>query len=349
MTATHTPESSTVATVSADALRRAARHASQDKASERATRWSVADIAALFALPFNDLLFRAQQVHREHFDANTVQLSTLLSIKTGGCEEDCGYCPQSAHHDAGVKAGKLMALDEVLEAARAAKANGATRFCMGAAWRSPKDRHLEPVIEMVREVKAMGMETCVTLGMLRAEQARRLKDAGLDYYNHNLDTAPEFYGEIISTRTYEDRLDTLGHVRDAGIHVCCGGIVGMGETREVRAGLIAQLANLDPYPESVPINNLVQVDGTPLAGTAPLDPFEFVRTIAVARITMPRAMVRLSAGREAMDEAMQALCFLAGANSIFYGDKLLTTGNPQAERDRALLDRLGIRAQGQSA
>ncbi|WP_064574928.1 biotin synthase BioB [Cupriavidus gilardii] len=338
----------TIATISADSLRQSARQqAAQTNAKDNAdAAWTVDAVAALFALPFNDLLFRAQQVHREHFDANTVQLSTLLSIKTGGCEEDCGYCPQSAHHDAGVKAGKLMALDEVLDAARTAKANGATRFCMGAAWRSPKDRHLEPVIDMVREVKAMGLETCVTLGMLRSEQAQRLKDAGLDYYNHNLDTSPEFYGEIISTRTYQDRLDTIGHVRDAGINVCCGGIVGMGETREARAGLIAQLANMDPYPESVPINNLVQVEGTPLAGTAPLDPFEFVRTIAVARITMPRAMVRLSAGREAMDEALQALCFLAGANSIFYGDKLLTTGNPQAERDRALLGRLGIRAEG---
>ncbi len=339
----------TIATISADSLRQSARQQAAQASNNNAdtdARWTVDAVAALFALPFNDLLFRAQQVHREHFDANTVQLSTLLSIKTGGCEEDCGYCPQSAHHDAGVKAGKLMALDEVLDAARTAKANGATRFCMGAAWRSPKDRHLEPVIDMVREVKAMGLETCVTLGMLRAEQAQRLKEAGLDYYNHNLDTSPEFYGEIISTRTYQDRLDTIGHVREAGINVCCGGIVGMGETREARAGLIAQLANMDPYPESVPINNLVQVEGTPLAGTAPLDPFEFVRTIAVARITMPRAMVRLSAGREAMDEALQALCFLAGANSIFYGDKLLTTGNPQAQRDRALLGRLGIRAEG---
>lgn len=338
----------TIATISADSLRQSARQqAAQTNAKANGdAAWTVDAVAALFALPFNDLLFRAQQAHREHFDANTVQLSTLLSIKTGGCEEDCGYCPQSAHHDAGVKAGKLMALDEVLDAARTAKANGATRFCMGAAWRSPKDRHLEPVIDMVREVKALGLETCVTLGMLRAEQAQRLKEAGLDYYNHNLDTSPEFYGEIISTRTYQDRLDTIGHVREAGIHVCCGGIVGMGETLEARAGLIAQLANMDPYPESVPINNLVQVEGTPLAGTAPLDPFEFVRTIAVARITMPRAMVRLSAGREAMDEALQALCFLAGANSIFYGDKLLTTGNPQAERDRALLGRLGIRTEG---
>ena len=251
MTQAHT--ATTVTTVSVDSLRQSARsHALPDDAA-----WRVDDVAALFALPFNDLLFRAQQVHREHFDANTVQLSTLLSIKTGGCEEDCGYCPQSAHHDAGVKAEKLMALDEVLDAARAAKANGATRFCMGAAWRSPKDRHLEPVMDMVREVKAMGLETCVTLGMLKAEQAQQLKDAGLDYYNHNLDTSPEFYGKIITTRTYQDRLDTIGHVRDAGINVCCGGIVGMGEAREARAGLIAQLANMDPYPESVPINNLV--------------------------------------------------------------------------------------------
>lgn len=344
MTTPHAPD--TVATISADALRQTARRFTETAPDARPGDWTVAEVAALYALPFNDLLFRAQQVHREHFDANAVQLSTLLSIKTGGCEEDCGYCPQSAHHDAGVTAGKLMALDEVLEAARAAKASGAGRFCMGAAWRSPKDRHLEPVIEMVKEVKAMGLETCVTLGMLEAEQAQRLKDAGLDYYNHNLDTSPEFYGEIIGTRTYQDRLDTIGHVREAGINVCCGGIVGMGESREARAGLIAQLANLDPYPESVPINNLVAVKGTPLADTPPIDPFEFVRTIAVARITMPRAMVRLSAGRETMDDALQALCFMAGANSIFYGDRLLTTANPQADRDRALLARLDIRTEG---
>ena len=314
-----------------------------------AARWPVAEIEALYALPFMDLLFRAQQVHREHFDANEVQLSTLLSIKTGGCAEDCGYCPQSAHFDAGVEASKLMKVAEVLEAAAAAKAQGATRFCMGAAWRSPKERDMARVSEMVREVKALGLETCMTLGMLDGGQARSLKDAGLDYYNHNLDTAPEFYGRIISTRTYQERLDTLAHVRDAGIHVCCGGIVGLGEGRAQRAGLIGQLANLDPYPESVPINNLVQVEGTPLAGTEPLDPFEFVRTIAAARITMPRAMVRLSAGREQMDEALQALCFVAGANSIFYGDKLLTTANPQAQRDRALFERLGLRAQGEAA
>jgi biotin synthase len=310
-------------------------------------RWSVADVEALYALPFMDLLFRAQQVHREHFDASEVQLSTLLSIKTGGCAEDCGYCPQSAHFDTGVEASKLMPLGEVMEAAQAAKAQGATRFCMGAAWRSPKERDMERVTEMVREVRALGLETCMTLGMLEADQAQALKEAGLDYYNHNLDTAPEFYGDIISTRTYQDRLDTLGHVRDAGINVCCGGIVGLGESRTQRAGLIAQLANLDPYPESVPINNLVAVPGTPLADTPALDPFEFVRSIAVARITMPRTMVRLSAGREQMDEAVQALCFAAGANSIFYGDKLLTTSNPQAARDRALFERLGLKVQGE--
>jgi len=296
-----------------------------------------------------DLLYRAQQVHREHFDANEIQLSTLLSIKTGGCAEDCGYCPQSAHFDTGVAAGKLMPLAEVVEAAQAAKEQGATRFCMGAAWRSPKPRDMERLTEMVREVKALGLQTCMTLGMLDPRQARALKDAGLDYYNHNLDTAPEYYGRIISTRTYQDRLDTLAHVRDAGLSVCCGGIVGLGEGRSQRAGLIAQLANLDPYPESVPINNLVQVGGTPLSGTDPLDPFEFVRTVAVARITMPRATVRLSAGREQMHEALQALCFLAGASSIFYGDKLLTTTNPQAVRDRTLIDRLGMHVQGEGA
>ena len=306
-------------------------------------RWSVGAIEDLLALPFADLLYRAQQVHREHFDANEVQLSTLLSIKTGGCSEDCGYCPQSAHFDTGVKASKLLPVAEVVDAARAAQANGATRFCMGAAWREPADRHVEPLVEMVREVKALGMETCMTLGMLSDEQAKALADAGLDYYNHNLDTAPEHYGAIISTRTYQDRLDTLARVRAVGVAVCCGGIVGMGESRRHRAGLIAQLANLDPYPESVPINNLVQVEGTPLAGTEAIDPFEFVRTIAAARITMPRARVRLSAGREQMDDALQALCLLAGANSIFYGERLLTTANPQAERDRALLGRLGMR------
>jgi len=308
-------------------------------------RWQVAEIESLYSLPFLDLLFQAQQVHREHFDANEVQLSTLLSIKTGGCPEDCAYCPQSAHFDTGVDASKLMPLADVVQAAQAAKAQGATRFCMGAAWRSPKERDIARVGEMVREVRALGLETCMTLGMLDAGQAHALKDAGLDYYNHNLDSAPDFYGQIIGTRTYRDRLDTLAHVREAGIKICCGGIVGMGESRAQRAGLIAQLANLDPCPESVPINNLVQVPGTPLDGTEPLDPFEFVRTIAVARITMPRTMVRLSAGREQMDEALQALCFAAGANSIFYGDRLLTTANPQAARDRALFQRLGLKAQ----
>jgi len=307
-------------------------------------RWRVADVVALFELPFNDLMFRAQQVHREHFDANAVQLSTLLSIKTGGCEEDCGYCSQSSHHDTGLKAEKLMDVDAVLDAARAAKANGASRFCMGAAWRNPKERHMPALTEMVRGVKELGLETCMTLGMLEDEQAQELANAGLDYYNHNLDTSPEFYGQVISTRTYQDRLDTLDRVRDAGINVCCGGIIGMGESRRERAGLISQLANLNPYPESVPINNLVAIEGTPLEGTAPLDPFEFVRTIAVARITMPKAVVRLSAGREQLDDAMQAMCFLAGAKSMFYGDQLLTTSNPQTQRDRALFERLGIRA-----
>jgi biotin synthase len=307
-----------------------------------AKTWSVEDIVALFNLPFNDLVFRAQQVHREHFDANEVELATLLSIKTGGCPEDCGYCPQAARYDTGVTAQKILPLDTVLQAAREAKAHGATRFCMGAAWREPKDRDLEHVEEMVREVKALGLETCATLGMLGEGQAEKLKAAGLDYYNHNLDTAPEFYSNIISTRDYQNRLDTLDRVRGVGIKVCCGGIVGMGETRLQRAGLIAQLCNLDPYPESVPVNNLVQVEGTPLHGTEPIDPLEFVRTVAVARITMPRARVRLSAGRRQMSEAVQTLCFLAGANSIFYGDKLLTTGNPEVEQDRALLDKLGM-------
>jgi biotin synthase len=304
--------------------------------------WPVDAVAALFDLPFNDLLYRAQQVHRTHFNASEVELATLLSIKTGGCPEDCGYCPQAARYDTGVTAQKILPLDTVLDAARQAKAHGATRFCMGAAWREPKDRDLEHVEEMVREVKALGLETCATLGMLGEGQAERLKQAGLDYYNHNLDTAPEFYGEIISTRDYDHRLDTLGRVREAGIKVCCGGIVGMGESRRQRAGLIAQLANMDPYPESVPVNHLVQVKGTPLYGTEPLDPLEFVRTIAVARITMPKARVRLSAGRRELGEAVQALCFLAGANSIFYGDKLLTTGNPEFAQDQALLAKLGM-------
>lgn len=309
-----------------------------------AERWPVAEIEALFALPLPELIYRAQTVHREHFDPSEVELATLLSIKTGGCPEDCGYCPQSVHYDTGVEAGKLMETAAVREAAEAAKAAGATRFCMGAAWRAPKDRDVEKVAELIREVKSIGLEACCTLGMLSEGQAQTLKTAGLDYYNHNLDTAPEAYGRIITTRDYQERLDTLEHVRNAGMSVCCGGIVGMGESRAERAGLIAQLANLDPYPESVPINELVQVEGTPLAGTDKIDPFEFVRTIAVARITMPKARVRLSAGRQQMDEALQAMCLVAGANSIFYGDKLLTTGNPDVERDRALLSRLGLHA-----
>ncbi|GBL45788.1 biotin synthase [Sulfuriferula multivorans] len=311
-------------------------------------KWRVAEVEALFALPFNDLMFRAQSVHREHFDPNTVQLSTLLSIKTGGCSEDCGYCPQAARYDTGVENQGLLEMNAVLDAARAAKAAGATRFCMGAAWRGPKQRDLDPVLDMVREVKALGLETCATLGMLKDGQAEQLKDAGLDYYNHNLDTAPEFYGEVITTRAYQDRLDTLDRVRGADLHVCCGGIVGMGESRTQRAGLIAQLANLDPQPESVPINMLVQVEGTPLQDTEALDPLEFVRTIAVARIALSKSYVRLSAGRQEMSEAIQALCFLAGANSIFYGEKLLTTGNPDVARDRNLLNKLGIRPQGEA-
>ncbi len=305
--------------------------------------WPVDEVLALFELPFNDLMFQAQQVHRAHFPEGDVELATLLSIKTGGCEEDCGYCPQAARYDTGVEAKKILELDQVLDAAREAKASGATRFCMGAAWRSPKERDMDKVEAMVRGVKELGLETCATLGMLEEGQADRLKEAGLDYYNHNLDTAPEFYDNVISTREYQDRLDTLGRVRNAGLKVCCGGIVGMGESRQQRAGLIAQLANLNPYPESVPVNHLVQVEGTPLHGLDPLDPLEFVRTIAVARITMPKARVRLSAGRRQMGEAVQAMCFLAGANSIFYGDKLLTTGNPEAEDDRALLAKLGLR------
>ena len=305
--------------------------------------WTREQVRALFAAPFPDLMFRAAQVHRENFDSSEVQISTLLSIKTGGCPEDCAYCPQSAKFDTGVKAEKLMDLDAVLAEARAAKAGGASRFCMGAAWRSPKDRDLDKVCEMVEGVKALGMETCVTLGMLTGDQARRLKDCGLDYYNHNLDTSPEYYGEIITTRVYQDRLDTLERVREAGMHVCCGGIVGMGEGLEDRIGMIATLASLPAHPESVPINMLVRVEGTPLAGAATLDPLDFVRTIAVARICMPASVVRLSAGREDMSEETQALCFLAGANSIFYGPKLLTTPNPGRDRDMALLDKLGMR------
>mgnify|MGYP001033719491 CR=1 FL=1 len=304
--------------------------------------WTLDAVAALFELPFNDLLFRAQSVHRAHFDANAVQMSTLLSVKTGGCSEDCGYCSQSARNDTGLEREKLLAIDEVVSKARAAKESGATRFCMGAAWRGPKDKDLDGVIEMVRQVKALDMETCVTLGMLKEGQAEKLKDAGLDYYNHNLDTAPEFYGQVITTHTYADRLDTLRQVREAGISVCCGGIVGMGESRAMRARLIAELACLNPQPESVPINMLVKVPGTPLAVEADLDPLEFVRTIAVARITMPASHVRLSAGRQELGETGQALCFLAGANSIFYGDKLLTTGNPDVSADQTLFAKLGL-------
>lgn len=312
--------------------------------SEGSAHWSVADIEALLDAPFNDLIYRAQCVHRQHHDANGVQLSTLISVKTGGCPEDCGYCPQAARYHTSVENQDMLSLDDVVSAATAAKAKGASRFCMGAAWRGPKQRDIEKMTEMVRAVKSLGMETCATLGLLKPGQAEQLGEAGLDYYNHNLDTAPEYYEEIITTRQYQDRLNTLQEVRNAGINVCCGGIVGMGETRQSRAGLIAQLANLNPYPESVPINHLVQVKGTPLYGTAALDPLEFVRTIAAARITMPKAMVRLSAGRQEMSEAVQALCFLAGANSIFYGDKLLTTGNPETDHDRALLDKLGLHA-----
>ncbi len=308
--------------------------------------WTTNEIETLLDLPFSDLVFQAQTVHRAHFDPNQVQVSTLLSIKTGACPEDCGYCPQSAHHDVALDRERLLPLDEVIEAARDARAQGATRFCMGAAWRNPTDKNLDRVIEMVQAVREHGLETCMTLGMLTPAQARRLADAGLDYYNHNLDTSPEFYGEIISTRSYQDRLDTLAHVRAAGMSVCTGGILGMGESRGDRARLLQQLSNLPQHPESVPINLLVQVEGTPLFGTEALDPFEFVRTVAVARILMPRSHVRLSAGRTDMSDELQALCFLAGANSIFHGERLLTTPNPEADHDRNLFDRLGIRAEG---
>lgn len=303
---------------------------------------TLAQLLAWFSLPLNDLLFQAQQIHRQHFDPNAIQLSSLVSVKTGGCSEDCGYCPQSAHHEGGVDKQTMMSTDAVVAAAKQAKANGAGRFCMGAAWRSPNERDLAKVIEMVREVRALGLETCATLGMLKEGQAEQLKAAGLDYYNHNLDTAPEKYGDIIHTRTYEDRLDTLAKVRQVGLHVCCGGIVGMGESREQRAALILELASLNPAPESVPINHLVRVEGTPLAEAEPLDPLEFVRTIAVTRLALPQSWVRLSAGREALGEAVQALCFLAGANSIFYGEKLLTTDNAEASADRALFAKLGL-------
>jgi biotin synthase len=308
-------------------------------------RWSAAQITALFEQPLMDLLHQAQQVHRQHFDANEIQVSALLSIKTGGCAEDCGYCSQSSHHATTVKATKLMSVAEVVTAAQTAKDNGATRFCMGAAWRSPKDRDMPRLAEMVGAVRAMGMETCITLGMLSASQAQELKQAGLDYYNHNLDTSRDFYPRIINTHSYDDRLDTIDRVRGAGIRVCCGGILGMGETRAQRVALIEQLAGLDPAPESVPINQLIPIEGTPLEAAEPLDPFEIVRTVAVARITMPTSRVRLSAGREKMDDALQALCFMAGANSIFCGSRLLTAGNPDTERDRQLFVRLGLRAQ----
>ncbi|MBT8556605.1 biotin synthase BioB [Polynucleobacter paneuropaeus] len=305
--------------------------------------WTVAQIEVLFALPFNELMFKAQEIHRNNFPEGDVELATLLSIKTGGCPEDCGYCPQAARYHTDIKANKLMDLDEVLEAAKAAKAAGSNRFCMGAAWREPKDRDIEKVTAMIKGVKALGLETCATLGMLEAKQAKALQEAGLDFYNHNLDTSEDFYRSVITTRDYQDRLDTLDHVRAAGMSVCCGGIVGMGESRQQRAAFIARLANLQPYPESVPINHLVPVAGTPLSDQEPLDPLEFVRTIAVARITMPRARVRLSAGRQELGRAVQAMCFQAGANSIFYGEQLLTTGNPEAEQDLALLKELGLK------
>lgn len=312
--------------------------------SDQTTRhdWTKAEVQALFELPFADLMYQAQSVHRAHFNPNQVQVSTLCSIKTGACPEDCAYCPQSARYDTGLEREKLMKVEKVIEEARAAKASGATRFCMGAAWRSPKGKDMPYVTEMVKGVKALGLETCMTLGMLSEDQAQHLADAGLDYYNHNLDTSPEFYGDIITTRTYQDRLDTLANVRKAGMKVCCGGIVGMGEEASDRAGLLIQLANMPEHPESVPVNMLVKVQGTPLAEQADLDPFDFIRTIAVARILMPKSHVRLSAGREDMNEQMQALAFLAGANSIFYGEKLLTTPNPEASKDRQLFKRLGI-------
>ena len=307
--------------------------------------WQVSEINTLLALPFNDLLFQAQQVHRANFPANQVQISTLLSIKTGACPEDCGYCSQSSKYDTALERERLLPLSEVIDAAKTAQGQGATRFCMGAAWRNPTDKNLDRVVEMVQAVKGLGMETCVTLGMLTDKQAERLREAGLDYYNHNLDTSPEFYGNVISTRTYQDRLDTIEHVRNAGINVCSGGILGLGESRQDRARLLQQLANMRHHPESVPINDLVRIEGTPLAGTDKLDPLEFVRTIAVARILMPKSYVRLSAGRTEMSDEMQALCFFAGANSIFYGDRLLTTDNPSENHDMQLFARLGIKAE----
>ena len=310
--------------------------------------WQLDEVQVLFALSFNDLIFKAQTIHREHFDPNEVQISSLLSIKTGACSEDCGYCPQSARYDSGLTPEALMPVEDVLQAAQQAKDQGASRFCMGAAWRQPKDKDVERVIEMVQGVKALGMETCVTLGMLTDAQTLRLKEGGLDYYNHNLDTSEDYYSEVITTRTYQDRLDTLDRVRDAGINVCCGGIVGMGESAVDRAQLLIQLANMSKHPESVPVNMLVQVEGTPLMGAEELDPIVFVRTLAVARIMMPKSRVRLSAGRNNMSDEMQALCFLAGANSIFYGDKLLTTDNPMTNHDLALFERLGVYSGGSS-
>ncbi len=318
-------------------------HPRAPQQSAASQRWSLDAVQALLDMPFMDLLWRAQSVHRAHWPAGDIELATLLSVKTGGCPENCGYCPQSAEFDTGVQAQKLMSVEEVTRAAQAAKDAGATRFCMGAAWRAPKDRDIEKVSALIGAVKGLGLQTCATLGMLQSHQAQALRDAGLDYYNHNLDTAPEYYQDVVSTRQYQDRLDTLAHVRAAGISVCCGGIVGMGEAPVHRAGLIAQLANLDPYPESVPINSLVRVPGTPLADSDPVDPLDFVRVIAVARITMPKARVRLSAGRQQLGDAVQALCFMAGANSIFYGDKLLVTGNPDVEADTQLLAKLGLR------
>ena len=314
------------------------------KEADTLESWSISQIEELLNMPFNDLIYQAQLVHRKYHDANKVQLSTLVSVKTGGCSEDCGYCPQAARYHTEVDDEDMLSLDKVVSAAKEARGQGASRFCMGAAWRGPKQRDIEKITEIISAVKGLGLETCATLGMLKPGQAEQLSDAGLDYYNHNLDTAPEFYGEVITTRAYQDRLNTLDSVRSAGMHVCCGGIVGMGESRNARAGLIAQLANLNPYPESVPVNKLVQVKGTPLYGTDELDSFEFIRTIAAARITMPKAMVRLSAGRSEMSEEVQALCFLAGANSIFYGDKLLTTGNPEAEQDKIMFRKLGLQS-----
>jgi biotin synthase len=315
-----------------------------NNAAAAPAKWSVAEVEALYELPLMDLIYRAQQVHREHFNANEIQRSTLISVKTGGCSEDCGYCSQSARNKTELEREKLMPVADVVAAAQAAKDKGASRFCMGAAWRGPKEKDLEPVLEMIREVKALGLQTCVTLGMLKDGQAEKLADAGLDYYNHNLDTAAEFYPQVITTHTQQDRIDTIGEVRKAGMKVCSGGIIGMGESRRNRAALIVQLANMTPVPESVPINNLVAIPGTPMADTRGVDNFEFVRTIAAARITMPTSFVRLSAGREAMSDEMQALCFLAGANSMFYGDKLLTTGNADVDRDNALFEKLGLRA-----